>query len=83
MLISSGEFRQQDGVIIMTDLSLMATQVSSSLYEIARQAAALGTGLQNAAPDSGPNPSIDYLFAVAESLTKIASLCKEESGPLT
>lgn len=60
---------------------VLVAVVKTSLEEIAKQAAALGAGLQNVAPGVGtpnfgaPNNSISYLLAIADLLFKISSLC--------
>jgi hypothetical protein len=75
-----------DGVIyFMTDTAILAASVKSELLEIAKQALALGTGLQNAAPgdkSGGPNNSVSYLLSIAENLAKLAEECgKIQSNP--
>ncbi len=68
----------QSGMVIMSDTVIIAASARTTLLEIAKQANALGTGLQNAAPGDragAPNNSVQYLFAIAESLIKIAEEC--------
>ncbi len=65
----------------MSDTAILASQVKAVLLEVAKQANALGVGLQNAAPADkagAPNNSIQYLLDVAVYLTKKA----EESDSL-
>jgi hypothetical protein len=65
-------------VTIMTDMAIIKATAKVTLLDIAKQAKALGTGLQNAAPadKSGtPNNSIQYLFSVAECLATLAENC--------
>ena len=57
----------------MSDTAIVASMVKSALAEIAKQANALGVGLQNAAPGDkagAPNNSVQYLLDVASCLTK-------------
>lgn len=64
----------------MTDLAIIKATAKTSLLEIAKQAAALGNGLQNAAPGDragSPNNSVQYLLSTAESLAKIAEECEK------
>ena len=61
--------------IIMSDSDILAATVKSALREIAKQASALGVGLQNAAPGDKtdkPNNSVQYLLNIADELAKIA-----------
>ncbi|VVC75123.1 hypothetical protein AQUSIP_03990 [Aquicella siphonis] len=67
----------------MSDAVILAASVKTTLLEIAKQAGALGTGLQNAAPGdkSGtPNNSVSYLLSIADSLAKIANECDKISA---
>ena len=63
----------------MSDAMVLAASIKTSLLEIAKQAAALGSGLQNAAPGdknaSAPNNSVTYLLKTAENITRIAEEC--------
>lgn len=62
----------------MSDTAILASQAKAVLLEVARQANALGVGLQNAAPADKagtPNNSIQYLLDVAAYLTKKAEEC--------
>ena len=80
MLIRESESYQTGAVAIMSDTAIIAATAKSSLLEIAKQAAALGTGLQNAAPGDKagePNPSVQYLLDIAEELNKIAEGCNQ------
>ena len=64
--------------VVMSDVDILAATVKTSLREIAKQASALGVGLQNAAPgDKGetPNNSVQYLLGIAEELANIADEC--------
>ncbi|MBA3661659.1 MAG: hypothetical protein H0W64_08025 [Gammaproteobacteria bacterium] len=65
-------------VVVMSDMALILASVKTALQEIAKQSAALGIGLQNAAPGdpSGtPNNSVQYLLTTSESLAKMAKDC--------
>ena len=65
----------QGVVIVMSDIAILASSVKAALLEIARQANALGVGLQNASPGekgSVPNYSIQYLLDVSAYLLKKA-----------
>jgi hypothetical protein len=62
----------------MSEFAVITVSMKDTLKEIAKQANALGAGLQNAAPGerSGtPNHSVQYLFSIAASLEKIADHC--------
>jgi len=66
--------------VIMSDFRILTVTTGGTLRDIAKQAAALATGLQNAAPGDKagtPNNSVAYLFAVSESLAKSADLCEQ------
>lgn len=66
----------------MSDAVILAAFVKTGLKEIARQAAALGVGLQNAAPGDkagAPNNSVSYLLSISENLTKIADECGRQT----
>lgn len=70
--------RFQGVVFIMNDTALVASVVKTTLQDIARQANALGTGLQNAAlgDKSGtPNNSVQYLLDIASDLSSWAEKC--------
>jgi hypothetical protein len=61
--------------VIMSDLRILMVSATGSFLEIARQANALGTGLQNAAPGDKagtPNSSVQYLLKISEVLTELA-----------
>ena len=63
----------------MSDIALLAASIKGSLLDIAKQAEALGIGLENVAPGSKrdkPNNSVVYLHATSESLIKIAEKCE-------
>lgn len=67
-----------DEVIYMSDAAILAASVKTTLLEVARQAGALGSGLQNAAPGDKlgvPNNSVMYLLGISESLNVIAEEC--------
>lgn len=75
----------QGVVIIMSDVAILASSVKAALLEIAKQANALGVGLQNASPGkkgSVPNQSIQYLLDVSAYLVKKAEVLDlmKESG---
>lgn len=76
MLIRAVEPRPNEGYI-MSDAVVLAASFKTSLLEIARQASALGNGLQNAAPGgpATPNSSVSYLLGAAENITRIAAEC--------
>jgi hypothetical protein len=60
---------------IMSELAIWAATIKTALRDIGKQAAALGTGLQNAAPGdkSGmPNNSVQYLTDTSEQLDHVA-----------
>ncbi|MBV9575648.1 MAG: hypothetical protein JO149_03395 [Gammaproteobacteria bacterium] len=62
----------------MTEVAIIAASMKSTLKEIAKQAMALGTGLQNAAPGDktgAPNNSVQYLLTIAENLGQLAEEC--------
>ncbi len=66
-------------VSIMSEFAVIAVSMKDALNDIAKQANALGAGLQNAAPgdrSGAPNNSVQYLFAIAEALEKIAEDCE-------
>jgi hypothetical protein len=52
---------------MVAEANPLITATKSVLYDIAKHAHALATGLQNAAPpqDSGPGKSISYLTEIA------------------
>lgn len=78
MLISESKHFSTGAVVVMTDIAIIANATKASLNEIAKQANALGVGLQNAAPGDrvgASNPSIQYLLAISESLRVIAEKC--------
>ncbi len=70
-------------VFIMNEVSVQAAAVKTKIAEISKQAAALAAGLQNAAPGEkdAPNPSIQYLIAIAEALGAVAGECEELINP--
>lgn len=62
----------------MSDIAQQAAIMQQTLQDIAKQANDLGVGLQNAAPSDkagAPNPSIEYLTAVAGMLTELSEVC--------
>ena len=78
MLSRENDRKNPDGVVIpMSDTAIIAASMKVSLLEIAKQAKALGIGLQNAAPSGGtsPNNSVQYLLDIGESIEKIADQC--------
>lgn len=78
MLRQDASCYQQGLVVIMSDTVILASQIRATLLEIAKQANALGVGLQNAAPadkTGAPNNAIQYLLDVAACLTKKAEEC--------
>lgn len=69
-------------VIIMSDLAILAASIKTALLDIAKQAQALGVGLQNAAPGDklgAPNNTVQYLLETAENLAKMAQECGDVS----
>jgi hypothetical protein len=63
----------------MVEIISLIVSVRGSLQEIAKQALALGSGLQNAAPGdkSGiPSKSVLYLLDTAEQLSAIVKECE-------
>lgn len=67
-------------VFYMSEQAILAASVKMTLHEIAKQAGALGVGLQNAAPGekSGtPNNSVQYLLHTSENILKIAAECEK------
>jgi hypothetical protein len=64
----------------MSDTAILAASVKITLLEIAKQASALGVGLQNAAPGEKtgvPNNSVQYLLNISTNITKIAADCEK------
>jgi len=62
----------------MSETAVLAAFVKTTLLEIAKQAGALGLGLQNAAPGDKtgtPNNSVSYLLSTSDNLAKIAEEC--------
>ncbi len=58
----------------MSELAIWAATVKTAIHDIAKQAAALGTGLQNAAPGDKtgtPNNSVQYLVDTSEHLDHV------------
>jgi hypothetical protein len=70
-------------VLVMNEIAVQAASVKTRILEISKQAAALSAGLQNAAPGERetPNPSIQYLTAIAEALAAVAEECDEVIHP--
>lgn len=61
--------------IVMSDTDILAATIKSSLRDVAKQASALGVGLQNAAPgdkSDAPNNSVQYLLTIADEIAKLA-----------
>lgn len=78
MLNNEAERYLEGVVLVMSDLAIIAASAKTTLTEIAKQASALATGLQNVAPGDKtgtPNNSVQYLFGISESLAKIAEEC--------
>lgn len=70
-------------VVVMSDLAILAASIKTTLLEVAKQASALGIGLQNAAPGDKlgtPNNSVQYLLSTSESLAKLAEICDKLSS---
>ena len=70
-------------VVIMSEIIVQAASVKMRLEEVAKQAAALAAGLQNAAPGEkdAPNTSIQYLAAMADALAELTEDCDELIHP--
>ena len=65
----------------MSDLAVLAATIKAALQEVAKQAAGLRTGLQNAAPGDKagkPNNSVEYLLNISDALEKAAKQCEEK-----
>lgn len=78
MLIVEKQSNRVGLISIMSDVALLVVTVKTTLSDLARQANALGIGLQNAAPGDkllAPNHSVQYLLSISESLLKIAKEC--------
>lgn len=81
MLVREIKTNSHGAIFYMSDAAILAAFVKTGLKEIARQAAALGAGLQNAAPGDKagtPNNSVSYLFRISEDLSKIADECGKQ-----
>ena len=79
MLITEHDHYQPRMVIVMSEMDILTATLKTTLREIAKQAAALGTGLQNAAPGDKtekPNKSVQYLLGIADELEKKAEECE-------
>lgn len=64
--------------LVMSDIAILTAVIKAGLLEIAKQEIALGTGLQNAAPETGvPNRSVQYLLDAAEYLQEAVKQCDE------
>lgn len=85
MIIRENSVYPNGVICFMTDTAIFAASVKTELLEIAKQALALGTGLQNAAPGDKtgtPNNSVSYLLSIADALAKMAEECgKIQSTP--
>lgn len=58
----------------MSELAIWAATIKTAIHDIGKQAAALGTGLQNAAPGDKtgtPNNSVQYLVDTSEQLDRV------------
>lgn len=69
----------------MSELAIWAATIKTSLRDIGKQASALGTGLQNAAPGDktgAPNNSVQYLTETSEQLEHVVEQIEKmlESG---
>ena len=76
--ISEIQTNRSGVVVAMSDAAIVAASVKLALTDIAKQASALGSGLQNAAPGDKtgtPNNSVSYLLAISDHLSKIAEEC--------
>ena len=85
MLINESQLYQKKVVFIMSDLAIVTALAKTTLLEIAKQALALGMGLQNAAPShkdgSPPNPSVQYLFETSDVLSQLSVVCERCHTP--
>jgi hypothetical protein len=66
--------------VAMSDIKIITATMKVSLQEIAKQAHALGIGLQNAAPGEKigtSNPSIHYLLETSAHLNLLAEECEK------
>lgn len=64
----------------MSEAAILAASVRAALTEVAKQAEALATGLQNAAPAEKtgvPNNSVLYLLNIAETINNIVIDCEK------
>lgn len=78
MIIREAKIYPDEVIYYMSDAAILAASVKATLLEVARQAGALGLGLQNAAPGDKtgtPNNSVAYLLSVSESINTIAEDC--------
>jgi len=67
----------------MSELKIWAATVRTAIHDISKQAAALGTGLQNAAPgdkSGSPNNSVQYLVDTSEHLDHVAEQIEKMLG---
>jgi hypothetical protein len=63
----------------MNGTDIMIANAKSELLNMAKQAHALGIGLQNVAPgdkQGTSNNTVEYLLTISEKLTKIATACE-------
>lgn len=84
MLIGKRNLYESGVVIIMSDIAILAATVKTTLLDIAKQAQALGTGLQVAAPgdkSGAPNNSVQYLLTISENLVASAKECEALLAP--
>jgi hypothetical protein len=78
MIIRENKTWQNEAIYYMSDAVILAASIRMSLLEIAKQAEALGIGLQNAAPADKagtPNNSVSYLLSISENIKNIAEDC--------
>lgn len=80
MLKNERDHYQPRMIFVMSDMDILTATIKSTLREIAKQANALGTGLQNAAPgekSEKPNNSVQYLLGIADVLEKASEDCSD------
>ena len=63
----------------MSEIAVLTTMVKTTLLDVAKQAAALGVGLQNVAPSKTgeSNYSVQYLLTISEDIVRIAEECEK------
>lgn len=59
----------------MSDALVLAASIRTTLLEVAKQAEALGSGLQNAAQPGMSSNSVSYLLFISENIQQAAEEC--------